>query len=130
MRYILDTDTLSSIVKNNSSVIANLIKHEEDEIYISAISYAEIFYGLEKKGSDKLFNKVNSIMGKLSIIDFDVSQSEFYGKIRVELEKSGTPIGDMDMLIAASAFSIGAILVSHNKKHFSKISGLKIEDWC
>ena len=46
------------------------------------------------------------------------------------LEKSGTPLGDMDMLIAAAALSIGAILVSHNVKHFSKISGIKVEDWC
>ena len=130
MRYILDTDTVSFIIRNNSSVIANLIKHEDDEIYISAISYAEISYGLEKKGSERLFNEVNSIIGKLSIIDFDASQSEFYGQIRAELEKSGTPLGDMDMLIAATALSTGAILVSHNKKHFSKIKGLKIEDWC
>ncbi|MCL2025699.1 MAG: PIN domain-containing protein [Leptospirales bacterium] len=127
---MLDTDTVSFIIRKNSSVIANLIKHEDDEICISAISYAEIFYGLIKKGSERLFNEVNSIMGKLSIIDFDTSQSELYGQIRVELEKSGTPLGDMDILIAAAASSIGAILVSHNKKHFSRIKGLKIEDWC
>jgi len=126
---MLDTDTMSFIIRKNSSVIANLIKHEDDEICISAISYAEIFYGLIKKGSERLFNEVNSIMGKLSIIDFDASQSELYGQIRVELEKSGTPLGDMDILIAATALSIGAILVSHNKKHFSRIKGLKIEDW-
>jgi tRNA(fMet)-specific endonuclease VapC len=127
---MLDTDTISFIVRNNSSVIANLIKHEDDDICISAISYGEIFYGLEKKKSERLFNEVNSIMGKLGVIDFDTSQSEVYGKIRMELEKTGTPLGDMDMLIAASAISIGAILVSHNKKHFSKIKSLKVEDWC
>ena len=130
MIYMLDTDTVSLIVRNHTPVIKNLIKHEDDEICISAITYAELSYGLEKKGSDKLFNEVRLIMKKLSIIEFDESQSELYGKIRVELEKSGTPIGNMDMLIAAAALSTGAILVSHNKKHFSKIKGIKVEDWC
>jgi tRNA(fMet)-specific endonuclease VapC len=84
---------------------------------------------LEKKQSDRLFSEVRPILGKLSIIDFNDSQSERYGKIRVELEKSGTPLGDMDMLIASAALSAGAILVTHNKKHFSKINGIKTEDW-
>ena len=130
MIYLLDTDTVSHIVRNHSPAIKNLIKHENDEICISAITNAELFYGLEKKGSDRLFKEVRSIIGKCTIIDFDESQSEYYGKIRVELEKSGTPLGDMDMLIAAAALSTGAILVSHNIKHFSKIRGIKVEDWC
>ena len=130
MIYMLDTDTVSHIVRNHSPVILNLIKHEDDEICISAITYAELSYGLEKKGSDRLFNEVRSIMEKLSIVVFDDAQSELYGKIRVELERTGTPLGDMDMLIAAAAISTGAILVSHNKKHFAKIKGIKVEDWC
>ena len=129
MIYMLDTDTVSFLVKRNPAVIRNLIKHEDDEICISAISYAELCFGLEKKGSEKLFKEVSAITGKLSIISFDDSQSELYGKIRLQLEKSGTPLGDMDMLIAAAALSAGAILVSHNIKHFSKIRGMKVEDW-
>jgi tRNA(fMet)-specific endonuclease VapC len=126
---MLDTDTASLMVRKHPSVIGNLIKHEDDEICISAITYAELCYGLEKKGSDRLFNEVNSIMGKFTIMDFNASQSELYGKIRVRLEKTGTPLGDMDMLIAASAMTAGAILVSHNIRHFSKIKGLKVENW-
>ena len=130
MIYLLDTDTVSYIIRNYSPVIKNLIKHEDDEICISAITKAELFYGLEKKGSERLFNEVRSILGKCTIIDFDELQSELYGKIRMELEKSGSPLGDMDILIAAAARSKGAILVSHNIKHFSKIKGIKVEDWC
>ena len=129
MIYMLDTDTVSLIVRKHPSIIGKLIKHEDDEICISAITYAEICYGLEKRGSAKLINEIMPIMGKFSIVDFDNSQSELYGKIRVKLEKSGTPLGDMDMLIAASALAAGAILVTHNTKHFSKIKELKIEDW-
>jgi len=129
MIYMLDTDTLSHVVKKHPPVIKKLIKHEEDEICISAITNAELFYGLEKKKSQKLFNEVRSIIGKCTIVDFDASQSELYGRIRVELEKSGVPLGDMDLLIAASAMATGAILVTHNTKHFSRIKGLKVEDW-
>ena len=126
---MFDTDMTSLLVRKNPSVIKNLIKHEDDEICISVIIYAELCFGLQKKGSEKLYTEVSAILEKLSIIDFDSSQSELYGKIRLKLEKSGTPIGDMDMLIAAAALSAGAILVSHNRKHFSKIDGLKVEDW-
>ena len=126
---MFDTDMVSLLVRKNPLVIKNLIKHEDDEICISVITYAELCFGLKKKGSEKLYTDVSAILEKLSIIDFDSSQSELYGKIRLKLEKSGTPIGDMDMLIAAAALSAGAILVSHNRKHFSKIDGIKIEDW-
>jgi len=126
---MLDTDTVSLLIRKNPSVIKNLVLHEDDDICISAISYAELCFGLEKKKSERLFTEVNAVMGKLSIIDFNSSQSELYGKIRLKLEKSGMPLGDMDMLIAAAALSAGAILVSHNVKHFSKIEGIKIEDW-
>ena len=129
MIYMFDTDMVSLLVRKNPSVIKNLIKREDDEICISVITYAELCFGLEKKGSEKLYNEVSSILEKISIIDFDSSQSELYGKIRLKLGKSGTPLGDMEMLIAAAALSAGAILVSHNIKHFSKIDGLKVEDW-
>ena len=129
MRYMLDTDTVSLLVRENPSVIKNLLGHEKDEICISVITYAELCFGLEKKGSERLFNEVSAILGKLSILDFNCSQSEIYGKIRLKLEKSGMPLGDMDMLIAAAALSAGAILVSHNLRHFGKIEGIKVEDW-
>jgi len=129
MNYMLDTDTVSLIIRKYPSVIEKLIKHEDDEICISTITYAELCYGLEKKGSVRLFNEIMSIIRKFTIVDFDNSQAELYGKIRVGLEKSGTPLGDMDMLIAASALTAGAILITHNTKHFSKINGLKVEDW-
>jgi len=127
--YLLDTDTVSLIVRKNPTVLKNLIKHGDEKICISVITYAELCFGLEKKSSKKLQNKVNEILKKLVIIDFNNSQSEIYGKIRLKLEISGTPLGDMDMLIAASALVTGAILVTHNTKHFSKIEGLKLEDW-
>ena len=130
MIYMLDTDTVSMLVRKNPRIVQRLIQHEDDEVCISVLSYAELAYGLEKKGSPKLFDEVQTLVAKLSIIAFDESQAALYGKIRARLEKAGTLVGDMDMLIAAAALSCGAILVSHNTQHFSKISGLRLEDWC
>ena len=129
MIYLLDTDTVSFIVRKNPQIIKNLIEHENDEICISAITYADLCYGFQKKGSQKLFAEVKSIVNKLTIVDFDDSQSELYGEIRANLEKTGTILDNMDMLIASAALSQNAMLVTHNTRHFSKVKGLKIEDW-
>ncbi|MCL2441727.1 MAG: type II toxin-antitoxin system VapC family toxin [Treponema sp.] len=129
MIYMLDTDTVSFIVKRDPVVLKKLSEHDNDDICVSAVTCAELFFGLEKKGSIKLFNEVESVIEKMSVINFDKPQSEIYGKIRLELEKSGVPLDNMDMLIAAAALSIDAVLISHNTKHFSRIKGLKAEDW-
>jgi tRNA(fMet)-specific endonuclease VapC len=129
MKYLLDTDTISLVVKRNPGIIKKLKTHEDDEILVSSITYAEVTYGLEKKASAKLTEEVNIILGKLLVKDFDINSAECYGKIRYTLEKSGTPLDNMDILIAASAMSLGAILITHNIKHFSKIRDLKVEDW-
>ena len=129
MKYLLDTDIVSLAVKENPSIIKNLKAHKDDEFFISSITYAELMYGLEKKGSAKLADEVNVVLGKLLVEDFDINSAECYGKIRCSLEKMGTPLENMDVLIAATAMSIEAILVTHNIKHFSKIKGLKVEGW-
>ncbi|MDR2098925.1 MAG: type II toxin-antitoxin system VapC family toxin [Rickettsiales bacterium] len=129
MKYMLDTDIVSLAVRGNPSIIKNLKMHEEDEIFVSAITYAELMYGLEKKGSTKLADEVSIVLGKLCIKDFDIDSAEYYGKIRLGLERPGAPLENMDMLIAAAAMSIGAILITHNTKHFGRIKGLKVEDW-
>jgi len=129
MKYLLDTDIVSLAVRNNLSTIENLKSHEDDEIFVSSITYAELMYGLEKKGSMKLADEVNIVLGKLLVKDFDMNAAECYSKIRYSLEKEGIPLDNMDVLIAATAMSIDAILITHNTKHFLKVKGLKVEDW-
>jgi len=62
-------------------------------------------------------------------VDFNADAASLYAKTRAELEKAGTPIDNMDLLIAASAMAENAVLVSHNIGHFSRIKGLCVEDW-
>jgi tRNA(fMet)-specific endonuclease VapC len=87
-------------------------------------------FGAVRKKSYKLKNLVTAFTKRFRMADFDEACSEIYAEIRADLEKSGTALDHMDILIAATAMSIGAILVTHNTKHFARIKGLKVEDWC
>jgi tRNA(fMet)-specific endonuclease VapC len=128
--YILDTDTCSYAIKENPKpVMERFWKHRDDDIGISSVTYAELRYGGLRKGSAKLQNQIKTFISRLRIIDFNTAAAEEYAQIRHFLETQGTPIGNMDLLIAACAKSSNAILVTNNEKHFSKIPGLKLENW-
>ena len=130
MRYILDTDICSYIIKGTSSVLLqNLELHAQDDISITAITYAELLFGAEKKQSRKIQNKIEAIASIVGIIAFNQNAEREYAKIRTELEKAGTPIGNMDILIASCAIAEDAVLVTNNERHFSNIKKLQIENW-
>jgi tRNA(fMet)-specific endonuclease VapC len=130
MHYILDTDICSYIIRENSSVLLkNLNDHQQDKISITSITYAELLFGAEKKGSRKIMDKIEAIVSKVGMVSFDQNAALEYSRMRLKLEKGGTPIGNMDMLIASCALSEEAVLVTNNDKHFSNIKGLKIENW-
>jgi tRNA(fMet)-specific endonuclease VapC len=128
---MFDTDTASFFMKDNpKSVRVKTAEHDKDEFCISAITYAELMFGLKKNYSKQLDFWLNEILAKLHVIAFDDASAAAYGGVRTMLEKAGQTLDNMDMLIASSAISANAVLVSHNIKHFSKIKGLKVEDWC
>jgi len=130
MIYMFDTDTVSFFMKDNPKEIRKKVaKHNKDDFCISAITCAELMYGLKKNYSEKLDFWLNEVLDRFRVISFDDASSIIYGEIRATLEKSGNPLDNMDMLIAASALAAKATLVSNNVKHFSRIKGLKIEDW-
>jgi tRNA(fMet)-specific endonuclease VapC len=128
---MFDTDTISFFMKDNpKNIRKNVAKHSDKEFCISAITCAELTFGLKRNYSKQLDLWLNEVLGKFKIIAFDENSASIYGDIRTALEKSGDSLDNMDMLIASSAMSTGSILVSHNIKHFSRIKGLKVEDWC
>ena len=129
--YMLDTNICSYIIRENpKSVVEKLWEHREDELVISSITYSELMYGAIRKGSSRIIGLVKVFTSRMRIVDFDEKAGELYADMRALLEKKGTPIDNMDILIAACAKSANAILVTNNKKHFSKIPNLKIENWC
>ncbi len=130
-RYMLDTDTCSYVIRERPiGVLERFRKLSMDQVCISAVTYAELIYGVERSSSKRINRPiVDEFVQHLDIIAWGKEAAERYGKVRAELKTGETPIGAMDMMIAAHAKSIKAALVTNNQKHFAKVRGLRIENW-
>jgi len=129
--YMLDTDMCSYIIKNHPAhVLKRFQKLRLDQVCISIVTYAELIYGVERSSSKRVNRPIiDDFVRHLDVLVWDVDAADQYGTIRVVLETQGTPIGAMDMLIAAHAKSIKATLVTNNQKHFTQVEGLNVENW-
>ncbi len=129
--YMLDTDTCSYVIRERPiGVLERFRKLSMDQVCISAVTYAELIYGVERSSSKRINRSiVDDFVQHLDIVQWGKEAAERYGKVRAELETGGTPIGAMDLMIAAHATSIKAALVTNNQKHFAKVKGLRIENW-
>jgi len=131
MRYMLDTNICIYLIKNKpEKVFWNLQKHDPSEICISSITYAELVYGVEKSQAiDKNRMALALLLSNIEILDFDALAADSYGRIRSDLEKAGTPIGPLDMMIAGHAMSLGYTVVTNNTKEFNRVNGIQLENW-
>ncbi len=97
---------------------------------ISAVTYAELLYGVRRSISTRVNRSiVDEFTSHLDILVWSAEIADQYGQIRTNLESSGTPIGAMDMLIAAHAKHLKLVLVTNNQRHFSKVRGLQLKNW-
>ena len=130
-RYMLDTDISSYIIRNRpQSVRERFSKLESDQLCISAITEAELAYGIKAAGARiALRLDVEDFVRRLTVLEWGGAAVEHYADIRVKLEAAGTPIGNMDLMIAAHARSVGAVVVTNNEKHFGRVGGLTVENW-
>ena len=131
MRYMLDTNICIYIIKQKPlSVIQKFMAHNISEICVSSITYAELMHGVEKSQA-KEKNKIalTLFLSNIQILNFTSEAAEEYGKLRSDLERNGTPIGPMDMLIAAHAKTENLIVVTNNTREFQRVNNLMIEDW-
>jgi tRNA(fMet)-specific endonuclease VapC len=127
---MLDTNIVSDLVRNpQGSVTRHIVRVGAESICISIITAAELRYGCARKGSAKLLANVEAILGSIQIIAFDAPADAEYGGIRAELEAAGKPIGPNDLLIAAHAYALGAVLVTANTSEFTRVRGLEVENW-
>lgn len=131
MKYMLDTNICIYAIKHKPpEVIKNFLKHDPDDMCISAITYGELMYGVEKSQAvERNRIALTLFLSSISILPFDYYAAEEYGKIRADLEHKGTPIGPMDMLIAGHARSEKLILVTNNTREFLRVEGLDVVDW-
>ena len=107
-----------------------LQEHHPSEICISSVTFAELVHGVEKsKVIEKNRVALALLLANIEIMNFDSLAAESYGKVRADLEKEGTSIGPLDMMIAGHAKSLGYTVVTNNTKEFERVKGLKLENW-
>lgn len=130
LTHLLDTNTCIDIINRRPPQVAEKFSEfPPDAIGLSAITLAELRYGVEKSGSKRNTEVLEAFIAPLEVVAFEPAATLTYAQIRRELEKRGTPIGAMDLLIAAHALSLGLTLATHNRKEFDRVSGLKVENW-
>ncbi len=131
MRYMLDTKICIYAIKHKpEKVFLKLQETDPEDVCISSITYAELEHGVEKSASVER-NRValSLLLSNIERKDFDVKAADEYGKIRADLEKKGTPIGPLDMMIAGHAKSLGLAVVTNNVKEFSRVNGIEVANW-
>jgi tRNA(fMet)-specific endonuclease VapC len=128
---MLDTNVCIDVIRKRSRALVDRIRaHAVDDIGISVITLAELQHGVFKSESPEQ-NRVALLefLVPFTVLPYEDTAAREYGDIRVHLEKRGTPIGPMDMLIAAHARSRGLVLVTNNEDEFRRVPRLSIENW-
>jgi len=127
---MLDTNIVIYIIKRKPLSVLDKFNACALQICISSITYAELIYGVEKslKAAYNL-QRVEDFISRLEVLDYGKKAANHYGEIRHNSSKKGKPIGPNDLHIAAHARSEGLVLVSNNLNEFSRVNGLRTENW-
>ena len=131
MLFLLDTDTCSYAMRGVSVALdARLASATPNDIAISAVTRAELMFGLEKRGKPRAESRlVEDFLGRIAVMPWDAEAADHFARLRAVLERAGTPIGVMDTMIAGHALALNATLVTNNQKHFQKVALLRVENW-
>ena len=133
MKYLLDTNAVSALMKGTASVIDRLAAVEPADVAIPQPVLAEIVFGLERLPRSKrraaLQARFELICSELRRAEWTDDVSYAYGRIKASLERRGTRIEDFDAAIAAHALAVNAVLVTADVDHMTRVDGLRIEDW-
>ena len=130
MRYLLDTNIVSEMIRNPQGRVAERVREVgEAQVATSIIAAAELRYGVARKGSPRLTAQVEAVLGALEVLPFEEPADRVYGVLRAGLEQKGQLIGGNDLLIAAQALSLGFTLVTANEREFAKVEDLHRENW-
>ena len=128
-KFMLDTNTVSHLVKQHPNVARHVIGVPMPSLCISAITAGGLLYGLARRpDAVRLRAIVTELLQRVDVVPWDFSAAERYGIVRAELDRTGRPLGSLDLLIAAHALAVGAVLVT-NDRAFSQVPQLRIEDW-
>ena len=132
MMYLLDINILIYIQKNNPPTVREKINNlpNNAQLAMSFVTYAELLKGVYgSQNPEKAQANLNALTRIISVLPSYEAMSEHYANWANQLKKKGKPIGNNDLWIAAHALAVGAVLVTHNTKEFSRINNLQLEDW-
>jgi tRNA(fMet)-specific endonuclease VapC len=130
MRYLLDTNIVSDLVRNPQGRVTQRIREVgEAQVCSSIIVAAELRYGATKKGSPRLIAQLELVLDALEVLPLETPADTTYGLLRARLEQDGQPIGGNDLLIAAQAVALGYAIVTDNEREFARIDELPRENW-
>jgi tRNA(fMet)-specific endonuclease VapC len=131
--YLLDSNALSDLIRNPGGTVSQQFERKavdpSNRLLTSIVTACEIRYGVVKKGSRTLSERVDQTLTSVEIVPLLVGVDATYAVLRTDLERRGQLIGPNDMLIAAHALALDAILVTDNVREFKRVKGLKIENW-
>jgi len=128
--YLLDTNILSDLVRHPQGTIAQgIARVGENAVCTSVIAASELRFGAAKRNAARLTTQIETILAAIEVRPFDTPADHEYARLRLHVEKAGTPIGPNDMLIAAHALATESILITANKSEFSRVPGLTVENW-
>lgn len=130
IRYLLDTNIASYLIKEHSSEVRERLRRVPiAEVGISVITEAELRFGATRSmAADRYKHLVEEFLLRVEILAWDSGAAQYYAALRAAMEDAGTPMGNFDMMIAAHALAVGAVLVTHDRV-FQRVKHLKLEDW-
>lgn len=130
MRYLLDTNIISDLVRRPQGRVAQRIRQTgEEKVCTSIVVAAELRFGAQKTGSARLTAQVEAVLRVLDVLALKAPADGVYGGLRARLERMGQPIGGNDLLIAAQTLALGYTLVTDNEREFTRIVELPVENW-
>ena len=129
--YMLDTDTCAFVLRRSSAVLLDRIQSVPlMQQAISVVTYAELLYGVQVSSKKKANQEaVDALVRHLRVLEWSQDAARHYAEIRADLKKKGSMIGANDLMIAAHARSLAAIVVTNNVKDFERVKGLRVENW-
>ena len=129
--YLLDTNIVSYWMRGDEAVLERIKDHSPSDLALSAVTLAEILYGIRKSPARKRERhaKIHAIATTIDLYPFDEQAAAAYAVIRCQLESTGEPISERDTQIAAIAQARNLAVVTHNVGEFGRVHHLKVEDW-
>jgi len=127
--FLPDTNAFSVLFRRRDEGLLARFAAAFPQVRLSAIVLAELDYGAAKSGLARHRSRIDALALSIRIEPFSPEDAASYGRLRAALERSGRMIGPLDTLIAAQALRLGAVLVTHNTEEFSRVPGLRGEDW-